>query len=48
MRETKGENVVFMQKSGKICPLLQGPSQYFRTNRGNGIMNPWSGRFYQD
>ena len=48
MRETKGESVVFMPKSGKMCPPLQGPSQYFRTNRGNGIMNPWSGRFYQD
>ena len=48
MRETKGESVVFMQKSGKMCPPLQGPSQYFRTNRGNGIMNPWSGRLYKD
>ena len=48
MRETKGESVVFMQKSGKMCPPLQGPSQYFRTNRGNGIMNPWIGRLYKD
>jgi hypothetical protein len=45
MRETKGENVVFMQKSGKMCPpLLRGPSQYFRINRGNGIMK----RLYKD
>jgi hypothetical protein len=44
MRETKRESIVFMQKSGKMCPPLWGPSQYFRTNRGNGIMNPWIGR----
>ena len=40
MRETKGESVVSMQKFGKMCPLLWGPSQYFRINRGNGIMSP--------
>jgi hypothetical protein len=48
MRETKGESIVFMQKSGKLCPPLQGTSQYFRANRGNGIMNPWIGRLYKD
>jgi hypothetical protein len=48
MRETKGESVVFIQKSGKMCLLLRGPSQYFRTNRGNGIMNPWIGKLYKD
>ena len=40
MRETKGESVVFMQKSGKMCWPLRGPSQYFRTNRGNSIIEP--------
>ena len=35
-------------KSGKMCPPLRGPSQYFRTNRGNNIMNPWSRRLYKD
>jgi hypothetical protein len=48
MRETKGERVVFMKKSRKMCPPLQGPSQYFRINSGNGIMNPWIGRLYKD
>jgi hypothetical protein len=48
MRETKGESVVFMQKSGKMCPPLRGLSQYFRTNWGNGIMNPCIGGLYKD
>jgi hypothetical protein len=42
MRKTRGESIVFMKKSGKMCPPFWGPSQYFRTNRGNGFMNPWS------
>jgi hypothetical protein len=48
MKETKGESIVFMQKSGEMCPPLWGLCQYFRINRGNSIMNPWIGRLYKD
>ena len=40
MRETKGESVVFMQKSGKMCPPLPGAFPVFQDQQGQRYHEP--------